>query len=132
MTDSIGSMGVILTMITIFFTLWQPETNEKLSVNTDLEQGNEVIINDLKGFINFKINILLFGSLIIFIIMGFDIIIIIRKMIRLFKIEGFSAIKHYKSIYPIYSLLWIFSFILFKYIRSIKKEIKDKIKKLEV
>ena len=103
--------------------------DEKLKI--DVSQKNEVVIKDIKSFNNFKINILLYGSLIIFIIISFDVIMIICKVIQLCRLEGIKIIERYNSIYPIYLMLWIFSLILCRYIHSMKKSIKDKIKKLE-
>ncbi|NLK09648.1 MAG: hypothetical protein GX317_01610 [Staphylococcus equorum] len=131
MVDSIGAIGVLLTMITILLTVWQPEMDEKLKIDVSQKRGNEVVIKDIKSFNNFKINILLYGSLIIFIIISFDVIMIICKVIQLCRLEGIKIIERYNSIYPIYLMLWIFSLILCRYIHSMKKSIKDKIKKLE-
>lgn len=131
MIDSIGAIGVLLTMITILFTLWQPEIEEKLKVDVDIKKGNEVVIKDIKMIHNFNISILYYGTLIIFIIMALDIMMIMHKTIQIYRLEGFNVIKHYKSIYAIYLLLWIFSLILFIHIYSMKKLIKNKIKKLE-
>lgn len=131
MVDSIGAIGVLLTMITILLTVWQPEMDEILKIDVSQKKGNVVVIKDITSFYNFKISTLLHGSLIIFIIISFDVIRIIYKTIQLFRLEGFKIIEHYNSIYPIYLMLWIFSFVLLGYIYTMKKAIKDKINKLE-
>ena len=131
MVDSIGAIGVLLTMITILLTVWQPEMDEKVKIDVSQKRGNLVVIKDIKRFYNFKISTLLYGSLIVFIIISSDVIMIIYKTIQLFRLEGFKIIERYNSIYPIYLILWFFSLVLFGYIYSIKKAIKDKIKQLE-
>lgn len=131
MSDSFGAMGVLLTMVTILFTLWYPDIEKNLNLDIGTKRGNKVIISDIKNLYNFKLRVLLYGVLAIALVILPDIAMIVYKIIQLYKSEGINIIRYYKSTYPMYFLLWIFSLVLFKHIYSMTRLIKDKINKLE-
>ncbi|WP_347352438.1 hypothetical protein [Acetoanaerobium noterae] len=131
MIDSFGAMGVLLTMVTILFTLWHPEIEKYMNIDTDKKRGNKVVICSIKEFYGFKLRVLLYGVFLLSIVIFPDIIMIIYKVIQLYRLEGINTLKHYKSIYPMYFMLWIFSVVLWKHIYSLNKKIKEKIEKLE-
>lgn len=130
MDDSFGIMGLLLTMVTIFFTLWQSELEKYLNIDVGINRRNKKIIKEVKNlYVRFKI--LTYGVLVIVLSILPDIIKIINKTIILFSSIGMGISKHYKSIYPMYLMLWIFSFILLIYLYYKNKQLKNKIKKLE-
>ena len=131
MTDSFSAVGALLTMITILFTVWQPEIQQNLKVDVKQKQGNKKVIKELKVFRNGKVRVLLYSVLGISLAITPDIFGMMVKLIDLLRTHGLHTLGFYSPIYPLYVLLWMFSIILLIHLWSVHSSITTIIKKLE-
>ncbi len=135
MGDTISSVSLLLTIITVIFSLWYSEINNTINMELPSYKSDsgehKSKVDEVLGL---KALPLLVSSALLTLVITPKTVYIIFNSCKLLYFEGFLAFKYYDVVYAIFIIVWLFSLFFTVYIIYLivkLRGVNSKIEKLQ-